>query len=242
MLHTTQGIVLHTIKYSETSLIVKMYTRNFGLQSYMINGVRSKKSTKKARLFQPLALVEMVVSNSNKGTLQRISEITPLHPYSEIPFDMVKSSIVFFLNEVLYKSLGEEQADEDLFDFIKNSMLLLDLKHENCSNFHAFFMIQLSRFLGFFPEGKCTEQNPIFDLKEGRFVKILPRHPHYLNPEMSKIFYACIGSGYDKIQLLKISNMERKNIVDALILFYRLHLHSFSEIKSQKVLEEVIAV
>lgn len=240
MLHTTSGIVLHTIKYSESSLIVKIYTRHFGLQSYMVSGVRGKRSKNKATLFQPLALVDMVVSNSNKGGLQRISEITILHPYSEIPNDIVKSSIAIFLNEILYKALREEHSDEDLFDYIKNSLLVLDLKHDNCSNFHIFFMIQLSRFLGFYPQGKYTRETPIFDLKEGRFTNHLPTHIHCLTAQNSELFNDFINAGYETIQDLKIDSVRRKELLQAMIVFYQLHITSFREIRSQEILEEVI--
>lgn len=240
MLHTTGGIILHTVKYSDSSLIVKIYTRNFGLQSYMVSGVRGKKSKNKATLFQPLALVDMVVSNSNKGSLQRISEITILHPYSEIPNDIVKSSIAIFLNEILYKALREEHSDEDLFDFIKNSLLVLDLKHDNCSNFHIFFMIQLSRFLGFYPQGKYTRETPVFDLKEGRFTNHIPTHVHYLTAENSELFNNFIGAAYETIQDLKIDSVRRKELLQAMITFYQLHITSFKEIRSQEILEEVI--
>ncbi len=240
MLHTTGGIVLHTIKYSDSSLIVKIYTRNFGLRSYMVSGVRSKRSKNKASLFQPLALVDMIVSNSNKGDLHRISEISILHPYTEIPNDVVKSSIVIFLNEILYKALREEHPDEDLFDFIKNSLLVLDLKHDNCSNFHIFFMIQLSRFLGFYPQGKYTTETPIFDLREGLFISRLPDHFHYLTVESSKLLHDFIAAGYETIQHLKIGHAERKQLLQAMIVFYQLHITSFKEIRSQEILEEVI--
>jgi DNA repair protein RecO (recombination protein O) len=240
MIHTTSGIILHTIKYSETSLIVKMYTRSFGLQSYMVSGVRSKKSKNKATLFQPLALVSMEVSHSNKGSLQRISEINILHPYTEIPFDIVKSSIVIFLNEILYKALREEHSDEDLFDFIKNSLLMLDLKHDNCSNFHVFFMIQLSRFLGFYPQGKCSAETPIFDLMEGKFIDRLPNHFHYLSKQNSTVLYDFISANYETMQNLKIDSATRKELLKAMIVFYQLHITSFKEIKSQEILEEVL--
>src|ERR1017187_5840597 len=224
MLHTTSGIILHTIKYSETSLIVKIYTRDFGLQSYMVSGVRSKKSKNKATLFQPLALIEMVVSNSNKGTLQRISELNILHPFINIPYDIVKSSIAIFLNEILYKALREEHSDVDLFDFMKNSLLILDLKHENCSNFHIFFMIQLSRFLGFYPQGKCIPETPFFDLREGKFIDRLPEHFYYLNTQNSKMLYDFIGASYETIQQLKVDNNGRKELLQAMITFYQLHI------------------
>src|SRR4051812_25488846 len=103
MLHKTTGIILHTVKYSETSLIVKIYTRNYGLQSYIISGTRSKKSKNKASLFQPLTLVDLIVSNSAKEGLHRISEINILHSYNAIPYQIIKSSISVFINEILYK-------------------------------------------------------------------------------------------------------------------------------------------
>ncbi|MGZ4057116.1 MAG: DNA repair protein RecO [Bacteroidia bacterium] len=123
MLHKTSGIILYTTKYSDTSLISKIYTADFGLQSYIINGVRSKKSKNKASLFQPMALVDLVVSNSGKGGLQRISEINNQHPYSDIPYNIVKSSIAIFLNEILYKTLKEEHADEEMLSSLKTLCL-----------------------------------------------------------------------------------------------------------------------
>ena len=240
MLHTTSGIILHTVKYSESSLIVKIYTRSFGLRSYMVSGVRSKRSKNKATLFQPLALVDMVVSNSNKGNLHRISEITILHPYSEIPNDIVKSSIATFLNEILYKALSEEHPDEDMFDFVKNSLLVLDLAHDNCANFHIFFMIQLSRFLGFYPQGRYTTETPIFDLREGRFISHFPDHHFYLTAQDSSLLYDFITARYETIHQLKLGNTERKQLLQAMILFYQLHIASFKEIRSQEILEEVI--
>ncbi len=226
MLHTTSGIILHTIKYSESSLIVKMYTRDFGLRSYMVSGVRSKKSKSSAKLFQPLALVEVVVSNTN---------------YVEIPYNIVKSSIAIFLNEVLNKSLSEEHADAELFDYIKNALLVLDLTHHNCANFHVFFMVQLSRQLGFFPQGKYTAEASIFDLREGRFVNQLPDHFYYLSSKNSKLLYDLILCSYENIQDLKINQAERKELLHAMVLFYQLHIASFKEIRSMEILEEVIS-
>jgi DNA repair protein RecO (recombination protein O) len=237
MLQKTSGIVLHTTNYSETSLIVKIYTSNFGLQSYIISGVRSKKSKNKAVLFQPLALVEMIVSGSEKNNLQRISEISIEHPYSTIPYHIIKSTIAIFINEILYRSIKEEHADMDMFEYIKNSLLLLDLKTDNLSDFHIRFMLQLSRYLGFYPQGKYSAETPIFDLQEGRFVKHIPGHSHYLNTAHSLLLNDFIITGNDQ---LKLTKLQRKELLQTLILFYRLHIASFGEIKSHTVLEEVM--
>jgi len=240
MLHKTKGIVLQTINYSETSLIVKMYTRSFGLQSYMIKGTRSKKSKHKANLFQPLALVEMVVSNVNKNSLQQVSELNIAHPYSHLPYNIIKSAIALFLNEVLYKALHEGNPDEDMFDFIENSLLILDLKQENCSNFHICFMVQLSRYLGFYPQGNYSKEFSVFDLREGCFVNKIPLHSFYLGNRFSSLLSDVITSNYESIYKLALENNERKHLLNAIILFYQLHIETFKELKSQEILHQVI--
>lgn len=241
MLHKTSGLLLHTIKYSETSLIVKIISPDFGVKSYIVNGVRSKKTKFKATIFQPLTLVDMIVSNTDNAKLQRISEISILYPYNDIPYNIIKSSIALFLNEVLYKALKEQHSDANLFEYLKNSLQLLDLKNDTCSNFHIFFMIQLSRYLGFFPEGNFSVTTSIFDLQEGRFVRHLPNHPHYMDAVQSLLFNELINSEYDTVDQIKIDKNQRKQLLNSLIKFYQLHISSFGEIKSLEVLEQVIA-
>jgi len=241
MLHKTSGLLLHTIKYSETSLIVKIISPDLGVKSYIVNGVRGKKSKFKATIFQPLTLVDMVVSNTENAKMQRISEINILYPYTDIPYNIIKSSIALFLNEVLYKAIKEQHPDANLFEYLKNSLQLLDLKQDNCSNFHVFFMIQLSRYLGFFPEKNFSTTASIFDLQEGRFVRQLPNHPYYMDAIQSLLFNELINSEYDTIDQLKMEKSQRKQLLNTLIKFYQLHISSFGEIKSLEVLEQVIA-
>ncbi len=241
MLHKTSGIILHTTKYSESQLIAKIYTQQFGLQSYIISGVHSKKSKTKATLFQPLSIVDLEVTHSAKGGLERISEINNAHPYASIPYNINKSSIVLFLNEILYKSINEAHPDDDLFEFVKNSLLILDVKTESCSNFHVFFMLQLSRFLGFYPQGNFSSQNSYFDLKEGSFIATIPIHPHYIDNHQSELLNSFINDAYSTIHLIRLDNTQRKHLLQSLILYYQFHISSFKEIKSLSVLEEVIA-
>ena len=72
--HKTKGIVLRTVKYGETSVIVAVFTEKFGVQSYLVNGVRisTKKGSGKANLFQPSAILEMVVYHNELKQLQRL--------------------------------------------------------------------------------------------------------------------------------------------------------------------------
>lgn len=240
MLHATTGIIINTINYSETSIIAKIYTRNFGFQSYIVNGVRGKKSKNKASLFQPLALVQLQVTNSAKSTLHRISEINIQQPYSDIPYNIIKSSIAIFLNEILFNVLKEEHPDEDLFDFIYHSLLVLDLKQDSCANFHIIFMLQLSKFLGFYPQGKASEQTPVFDLREGLFTNKLPLHIHFVKPPLSNLFGIILNSNYETMQNLAINAAARKELLNAIITYFQLHVNSFRDIKSLPVLEEIV--
>ncbi|HSH65143.1 MAG TPA: DNA repair protein RecO [Bacteroidia bacterium] len=241
MLHRTSGIIIHTVKYSESSLIARIYTSEFGIQSYMVSGVRGKKSKNKSALFQPLSLVDLIVSNSNKTGLHRISEISLLHPFNDIPKNIIKSTIVIFLNEILYKVLKEEHPDLPLFEYIKQALLILDMKQENCANFHIYFLIQLCSYLGFAPHGKPDHINKFFDLKEGQFIPEITSHLYFLNEENTTNFYEFMNAGTEDFHLIQINRFQRKELLQALIYYYQFHIASFGELKSLSVLEEITA-
>lgn len=241
MLHKTKGIVFHTTRYSETSVIAKVYTELFGLQSYMINGVRSKKAKIRSSILQPLSLLEMVVYHKDREGLQRVSEIKVNFPFKSIPFDNVKSSIVLFLKEVLIKSIKEEEANNNLFEYITNAMQFLDLDKKNCNNFHLYFMLQLTKFLGFYPNGSFSKTNKYFDLKEGNIQSIQPPHNYYIEPPLSEYFQHLLNASYDSIHSIPDIYRFRKDLLKVLITYYELHIPNFSKLKSLEVLEEVMS-
>ena len=239
MLHKTNGIILHTVNYSESSLIVKIYTSEFGLQSYLISGVKGKKSKNKSALLQPLSLVDLIISNTGKSGLNRINEINLLQPYSAIPYHIIKSTVAIFLNEILYKTLKEEQGDIQLFEFIKNALLVLDLKQESCSSFHIYFLIQLSTYLGFSPQGTCNDQSPFFDLKEGQFTAAIPSHFLFFNKSNSNFLYQFMKATFENFHAVTLTRAERKELLYGLIKYYQIHIAGLGEIKSLSVLEEI---
>lgn len=240
MLHKTQGIILHTTNYSETSIIAKIYTRQFGVQSYIVSGTRSKKSNKRSQLLQPLTLLEMVVSNSEKTSLQRINEFTVAYHYSDLPSNILKSSIAIFLNEVLYKSLKEEHKDEELFDFIFHSFQILDLTNENYMNFHLSFMLQLSKFLGFYPQGEYSSSYSVFDLIEGKYINSLPAHQLFLRQEESECLFKLLKLSYEDAGYLKLSSAQRERLLAGIVKFYQLHISTFGEMKTVEVLRQIL--
>lgn len=245
MLYNTCGIVLKTFKYAETSLIAKIYTQHFGLQSYIINNVRSSKASHiKSAALQPLTLLQMVVYKNPHKDLQRVKELKPTPPLTSLPFQLQKSSIALFISEILYKTLKEEEQNEPQFEFLHYCIAFLDQTPHSCSNFHLWLMAQLSRFLGFFPNISAqTTANllpPFFDLKEGIFTNIEPKtHSFYITDPLQKIIFELFTSHVANIHTLKINRSERQQILHILIAYYQLHVPNFGEVQSLKILLEI---
>jgi len=239
MLHTTKGIVFNHFKYSEKSVIVKIYTEKFGLQSYIINAVRNKKSKNKLAYLQVLSLIEINAYHKENKGLQRIKDIKLTCPFQSIPFNIYKGSIAFFIAEVLSKSIKEEEPNKKLFDFLFNSIQILDLLEEHYNNFHLIFLTQLSKHLGFYPQNNEPGNN-YFNLQEGVFVPFRPHHKAFIEPPMSELFRRVLGTNFDTISGLNINNRQRKLLLTAFLDFYALHLSNFGTLKSKEVLEEVL--
>jgi DNA repair protein RecO (recombination protein O) len=243
MLHTTRGIALHTVKFSETSIVVKIYTERFGLQSYLVRGIRKEHSKTKAGLFQPLTLLDLTVYHKGKTSLQAIKEVSILRPYHSLPFDIRKSSIALFINELLVRSIREEEENRELFGFLYETCLELDAATEGLSFFPLVFAVALTRFLGFYPRIEGKHGYDIFNMADGVFQQQIPDHKNYLLPPMSLLLKEIIGSGsyHPDFGILSEDFRRLKNdLLEGMLLYYRLHLPAFGEIRSHKVLHTVL--
>jgi len=240
MLYKTRGIVLNSVKYSETSLIIKIYTEEFGLQSYMVRGVRSKSAKIKPALLQNLSLVDLEVYHKEKKSIQTIKELRPGYTFSSIPFNMKKSAVAVFINEILYKAIREEEQNTELFRFIYESVKLLDMEPGLNPNFHLLFMVHLTKFLGFFPKNNFSDQTNTFDLQEGVFKKQdLPGELLLIMPGTGYLNNLINGT-FDKLSTLQIPSKIRTLLLDNLIKYYTLHLPGFGNVKSHIVMKEVL--
>jgi len=235
MVFKTCGIVISSVKFSETSLIVKIYTKAFGLQTYIIKGARTAGKRGKSHFFQPLNMLDLEVYRREHKQINHVKEFSLMHVYRSIPFDILKSSVALFLSEMLGKTLHEEERNETLFDFMESSLLELDECAQWDANFHLRFLVKLSRHLGFFPGGRFSESSPYFDLREGLFVSEIPAHPHYIKPPLSKMFHALAGEG-----ACIMNQSGRNEMLEKILLYYSLHVSGFGKIKSHKVLHEVL--
>lgn len=232
--------MLHQLKYAETSVIVKVYTELFGLQSYLINNVRSKKAKIKSNLLQPLTLLEMGVYYKEKGGLQRVKYVSAINPASVVQTDIVKISLSIFLAEVLYRSIQEEETNLKLFEFLLNVIDQLNKTERNIANFHLVFMVQLSRFLGFLPSGQPSEKHCFFNKREGVFEVRKPNHPDWMEPQSTKLFNDLINRSFSDKMPMNTTLDQRHNMIEHLISYYKLHLDNMSDIKSHRVLQMVM--
>lgn len=241
MLHKTRGIVLKTTLYSESSVIVQIFTEKFGIQAYLVNGVKKPRAKISMNMLQPLHLVEMVVYHKVNGNIQRVSELRPSPVFSSIPYDVTKRTIVMFLNEVLYKSIRQQMTDERLFEFIFSAICWFDECGEGNVNFHLAFLLKLSRFLGFAPSTTINGDHLYFDLQEGEFKSRVPVHRHFLNKEDAKLFVLLYLLPFEKLNEIKVENKLRRYVLDKILIYYTLHTASFGEIHSHQILEEVLS-
>ncbi|MCF6169706.1 MAG: DNA repair protein RecO [Bacteroidales bacterium] len=241
MFYTTRGIVFQSFKYSESSIIAKVFTEEFGLQSYMVKGVRSKRSRFRPALFQPLTLVELVVSHKENKTMNHLRDIRVAYAFQSIPLEMEKRSVLFFLNELLYRSIREETPNKPLFGWLFDTLTWFDLNTTGNVNFHLVFMLQLSRFLGFHPKKTPGKEHSVFDLQEGRFTNVVPRLPQYITGNLLAKLEMLHESSFENSRSLELNNNDRRKLVDILITYYRLHLPGFGEMKSLEVLKTILA-
>lgn len=233
MLVSTKAIVLSAVKYGDSSLIVKCFTELSGVKSYLVKGVLSAKRGKiKPAYFQPLSQLEVVANHKNKGTLEYFKEVKMSYHYQNMHIDMGKNTMSLFLAEVLSHTIKEEEPNLDLFAYLENAFQWMDL-HSQIANFHLYLLIQLTRFLGFFP-GEYLNDARYFDLQEGVFTSI-PLSEAFLVIEDFSEFPMLLGINFDAIETIKITRKQRQLLLKSILHYYELHLDDFKRPKSLEV-------
>lgn len=239
MLCKTRGIVLHAIPYNDKYSIIYMYTEAFGRASYLVTRSRGKKSTVSKALFMPLSVVEMEVEHLNKRDLHRIRETRSCYPLNELFCNPVKNVLALFLAEILFRVIKETEPDPRLFEFLYESIRLLEVTDKGVSNFHLVFLLHLLHYMGIYPNSESCTSGAFFDLLNGTFVNCTPMHRHYLNPTESIFFARLLKISFENMSLYSFSRQDRVNIINRLLEYYRLHLPDFPEIKSLAVMQSL---
>lgn len=237
MIQTTNAIVINSLKYGDTSLITTCYTEKYGIKSYILKGILSSKKGKlKVAYFQPLSQISITAYHKNKGSLNTIKEVSIQHFYTSIYTDLKKQTIALFLAEVLYYAIKEEEKNETLYKYLETSLLWLDT-HNYITNFHLLFLLNLTKFLGFYP--KVNTQFEYFDLNEGKFT---PYKTNYsVSTQDFNQFKKLLGINFDALEKVQFNAQQRQQVLQLLIQYFELHLTGFKKPKSLAVLKSVFS-
>lgn len=235
MLVKTKAIVISSLKYQEKSLIVKCFTQSDGLKSYFVpNAFAAKKSNQKIAYFQPFSILEIEANHKNKGTLEHFKEIKLAHSFQTIPIDVVKSSMMLFLSEMLHHSIKEEEKNDNLFTFLETALLWLD-NHEEITNFHLIFLLQMTKFFGFFP---TNSSGNYFEMVDGVFAEY--QGTSCLNFQETELLKKLLEVKFETTKKLFLAS-ERQTLLKIIIDYYSIHLDGFKKPKSLDVLKEVFS-
>jgi len=235
----TRAVVLKVIRYGDNSLIAKLLTEQKGLQSFMIKGAFNKNAKIRSALFQPLTLLDIVSANT-RGELGYLKEATVEYAYQTIPYNINKNAIVLFLCELLSKSIQDSETDLELFGFVHDSLTHLDQMETNFADYPLKFSIELSRFLGFSPNIHGYKSEFVFDLEEGQFKHDGTGSTYLIDNQQSKLFYKLCGNNIFEDACLNFTNSERRQLLETVITYYKLHVSGFNDMKSGDVLKTVL--
>ncbi|PCJ63541.1 MAG: DNA repair protein RecO [Bacteroidetes bacterium] len=236
MIVKTKAIVLKNTNYSENSVISKMYTREYGMRTYILQSIRKGKSAIRPSMVQPLSIVQMDVYEKANANINRIKELKNVPLLIEIQENILKRTIALFLVEILNHCITEEQCEEELFDFIEHQ--ILQLENESAPKFvPILFLTELSYHLGVEPQGEFSARTPYFSIDEGVFVAEMSLQT--LSPDISNLLSRFLQK--KELNRLKINANHKREVLDALIRYYQYHVTKNKKIKSVEILSELLS-
>lgn len=242
MLQNTKGIVLRSIKYGETSLICSIFTEVYGVQSYLIQGVRSSKARNKASLLQPTTLLDMVVYHKPNANLQRAKEFQPAYIYQALQEHIVKNSVALFSVELLLRLLPEQAPMPELFELSFEYLTALDKAAvATTGNYPIFLMVQCCNMMGYAIHGSYTADTPYLNLAEGSFSALPQQHPPHITDEETSILSKILNANsIDKMSTIAMNGDTRFRIIDWLLAYMHSHTQHMGTIKSLPILRTIL--
>lgn len=243
-IHKTKGIVLRNVYYGDTSIIASVYTELFGLQSYIVKGVRKpgKKGNSQAAMFYPSAILELQVYHNEQKSLQFIKEHQWACLYQHIFFDVIKNAVAMFAIELLQHSIKQPETNAELYCFIEESFMQLDeADAATAANFPLYFALQLANQLGFEIHNNYSSSKPCFNFQEGFFVEEAPIHPHFIEGNLAYVTHQLLNkNSLQAVAEIKLNKQTRRALIDCYIQYFALHIANFIELRSWDVLKEVL--
>lgn len=234
----TQALVLSALSYGDRQLIVDLFSREAGRQSFIVQLAAGRKGKMRKMLFQPLMLLDVDFTQRPTRTLQRFSEVSISRPWLTLCADPIKIQLVFFVAELLRYATRDEQQPQALFDYVAESLQWLDKADDGYANFHLVFMIRLTFFLGFFPNIETYHDGSCFDLRSGCFSMEIPAHADFIRGDEAEQMINLMRLNYSTMHLFRMTRQQRSRCVDVILEYYSLHIPDFPKMKTLEVLRE----
>jgi DNA repair protein RecO (recombination protein O) len=243
--HTTKAIILKTVAYGDTSLIVTALTELFGMQTYMVKGVRKSTKTQstKASFFQLAAHLEMVVYHNPLKQINFVKEFRWQTMYQSIYQNVVRNSIALFTIELLQKTIKEPDSNPELFYFVEDVLQAIDVSNNSiAANLPIYIALHLPNLFGIqIIDDYNSNNHNILDLKEGCFTNELPLHNNIVNEPHSKNISDFLKALHpNDLEGIALNGKARKEILDYIEIFYLLHVSDFGKIKTLPILREIL--
>jgi len=229
----SEGIVLSSLKYSETSLILDIYTKQHGLGSYIVSGVRKQKS-RTANVYHPMNIIDMVAYTSGQS-LSRIKEASYVYIYQQLDRDVIRAAVGTYIIELVRNAIQDKEPDERLYSFIRETLLSLDNGSLSIGTLPYQFAIQLAEYMGFQMQDNYSEETPYFDLSAGQFVTALTSDSSVLDGTLSTVMHQLMTG----VQTISLSKQDRAFLLDKLMSYYELHIDNFKPLRSIPVLRSI---
>jgi DNA repair protein RecO (recombination protein O) len=237
----TKAIVLRTIRYSDSRLVVSLYTEHYGMVSAMVRFSRGAKGRSNGALWQLLNVLEIGINYSANAAMQKIGDCSISVPWTDLPYNPMKASVAMFLSDMLYHSLRGEGENRELFCFLENALCWFDEAEHGIPDFHVILMAKLTRFLGIWPGTDGYEPGMLYDLNDACYVRQIPSHGQYVEADEASLLASLFMTDFSTIHILKMSRNERRHMLDILLRYYQIHVPGFGELQSLDVLRELFS-
>ncbi len=237
--YKARGIVLHTTKFGENSIIAHLLTDIGGRRNYIVQGMRANRNrASKSALFQPLFALDFVGTRPPHCEIHRFREVRSGILLKRTPFDVRRSAIALFIAEVLYRLVKESDPNPPLFERVWTSIEALDTIEDGLANFHLWFLTTLSRHLGFMPPSGYIDGR-WFDIAEGCYTSYKPHHEMVMEPSQALLMSHMMVCPVDQLDKIRLNRQTRVNYLDALLRFYSYHLDAIHTVRSIDILREL---
>lgn len=232
------GIVLEVKKHSDRNEIVTLYTRSHGRMVF-VSGVAASNRRGRAARLMPLSLVETDVRIVAGKELQRLPGVILAESWQTIYFQPAKLMTAIFLSDFLSHLLRTAQPDAAVFDFIRDSIRLLDGLEGNISNFNIAFLISMLPFAGIQPDISGYSEGLCFDMEAGCYVDTPLRRGTTLFGHAAAHLPVLARMNYYNMRRFRYTAPQRREILDGILKYYGLHIPSSDNLKSLDVLREI---